>query len=216
MPEQLAIQSLPADLLPQKFTLTMPLAAYELLLPAQDELDSWARANDGTWGYFADRDSAEDLLHSAAFAAAWPEIDLGNGPLGFSWLRYSKGRNRSPSYHLDADAGTGIAGKVNEHGVPANRVSRAIVNLHPLVDRHFGYLDADVNQLKWQQDRGYIKLAAGQEAIVAATERGVLIRRRVEQQVSCASVTVSRVAHAGIETGVGHFLASFSRQESER
>lgn len=210
------IESLASELQPRELQLTIPAEVTDLLHSAERELKAQAATTEhGTWGYFVDRaDEGPKLPACAAFAGAWPEIDMGIGLMKFSWLRYARAALPTrPSYHLDADAGTGVAGTVGETGVPEAKVWRLLANLNAFSSRHFHYLDVDAAQLEWQQEQGYINLAAGQDSIVLATEHEMRIRRRVGQEVATVLACVSRVPHAGREIGTGHFLASWSLEE---
>lgn len=204
--------TLPSNFEPQTLTdIEIPRQAAGLIEAARGELAVRA-AKDGSdcWGYFPDRPGNDDLPVSRQFAEAWPRPTKRHPKYKFSWLRFSEGRPQvKPGYHLDTDKGDGLGGKLDNY-VPKNQIWRVLINLHDSAEREFRFLNVDVRELGWQLDGSAINLAKNEN--IEGEERAIKLPPVIGNLATGVMVCVSRVAHAGMETQKGHFLASWSRE----
>ncbi|MDB5164680.1 MAG: hypothetical protein JWL89_306 [Candidatus Saccharibacteria bacterium] len=212
-------QALPYVFEPKLVEINFSHAMAEVIDVCEQELSQ--RANQephSCWGYFPDGDEGaieRNLPASKALQNACPVIEVGEQELAFSWIRFSGSDTSTerPSYHLDADAQTGLLNeRLGESVIPSKNIWRLLVNLHRSASRKFAYLDISADSLQWQKDRGIIGLSAG-EQLNTREQKVVDIPRRLGGYAMGVLVCVSQVPHAGKETGDGHFLASWSLEE---
>jgi len=211
---------LPAEFEPTLFEVEVPEHALSLLDRVEWSLIARAAEAKATcWGHYYTAEaakSAERLNVYEQFAAAWPAINYQGNSYPLRWIRYAKGSltaARQPSYHLDADPVEGLAhGNLGVGFIPRDLIWRINVNLFDKTSRQLAYLGLNVEDLHWQEDRGFISLHERREGI-KPFEKNLVLGKRIGALAQAAHLCVSRVAHAGRETKTGHFMASFARVE---
>jgi hypothetical protein len=178
------------------------------------ELRRGARTDpDGCFGYYPEVAGATvDLPGCQAFAEALQVIEIDGQQFQFDWVKFSRGcLERAEKWHLDTSRASGLGeGELDDHLVPTARIDRVLLNFHA-ADRYLSWLNVDAHAVDWQQQDGFVTLAAP-EQLKAEDKRTLVIPRRAGQLVSAALINVSQVGHGAREMPQGHFLASWSRE----
>jgi hypothetical protein len=202
---------------PVIFEAEVPLKAMALLGRLDSDLTGLAEiGGNNCWGHYYE-DSGPVPPETATvfdeFAEAWPRLEHGGRTYDLAWVRRSTGgTEQAGSTHLDASPVTGIRGGGEAGVIPARKIWRAVVNLSDLFERKIEYLDADVRDIPWQADRGFVRLADGADNSIYPAKTLVLPHRN-GARAWAANLCVSRVAHSGRDDNQGHFLASFVHTE---
>lgn len=207
---------MPEQFRPVVFNVKVPAAALSLLPKVEAVLLNRAEAESSDcWGHYYDPDLEQDENPVYdKFSEVWPSFRYGERVYPLSWIRLGRPVSSYPaSFHLDADSITGMSPEIPaDNPIPADEIWRINVNLHDKVVRELYYLNVNVEDLEWRRNGGFVQLHESRE-LELDKERLSSLRARRGELARAARICVSRVAHSGLETGQGHFLASFARVE---